>query len=182
MELDAITLVSEENDKVLIAHQTINSDTIAKTELELAALQKIAEEDEMIDKGDGEAQINFEQEPNFYSDFLIGMCSAGFSYIPYLGNLVGDISGFMNQPCAMRKGVRQVSLDYFINIAQYVCYMLSSYFYVFGNNVYIIMMVLLVIFAVFDCFEEGKDLIPQSKKIEIWDIFRCCCRKKKGRK
>ena len=80
-------------------------------------LQKIEMEDAEIDKGNGEAQINFEQEPGFYGDFLVGMCSAGYAYIPYLGNIVGDVSGFMNQPCGMRKGVRQLSVDYFFNIA-----------------------------------------------------------------
>ena len=65
---------------------------------------------------DADAMIDFEQEPTFYTDFLICICSAGYSYIPYIGNLVGDISGFMNQPSAMRRGVRVTTIYYFVNV------------------------------------------------------------------
>ena len=51
---------------------------------------------------------------------------------------------------------------------------MSAYYYVFGNNVYVILVGLVIVFAVFDAFEEGKDFIPNSRKIEIWDLFKCC--------
>ena len=44
----------------------------------------------------------------------------------------------------------------------------------FNNNTYVIMTVLLVLFELMDCFEEGKDLIPLSRRVELWDVFRCC--------
>ena len=73
----------------------------------------------------------------------------------------------------MSGGERDVTIDYFINMIQYVAYMLSAYFFVFSNSIYIIFVVLVIVFAVFDAFEEGKDIIPSARRIQLSDIFKC---------
>jgi len=105
------------------------------------------------------------------------MSAAGYSYIPYYGSLIGDFSGFMNGPALVSGGERSLTVSYFVNIIQYVSYMLSAFLFINNSesNIYLIFVVIVIVLAVFDAFEEGKDIIPNSRRLEITDF---CCKKK----
>lgn len=137
------------------------------------AKKEIEEQENNLNKGEGLAYINFEQESDFYGNYLQGMYAAGFSYIPLIGSLIGDISQFMNSPSLIQGGAITFRLDYFANIVQYFCYMYSAYLYVFGSNKFIIAVAFMCAIALFDCFDEAKDVIPASRR------FKPFCKKEK---
>ena len=74
----------------------------------------------------------------------------------------------MNSPSLIKGETLSWSVDYFVNIVQYVCYILSAYFYfIIHNDTYVVFIVITILLAAIDCFEEGKDMIPESRRMRL---------------
>jgi hypothetical protein len=112
--------------------------------------------------------LNYEVEPQQYEQMQQGLAITAYSVIPYFGAIIALCAQFMNQPPLQMKGVRSKYSVYFLNIVQFsfliaFCWTLNQH----SNATTITLFVFLAILMLFDAFEEGKDMIVGSTKIQI---------------
>jgi len=85
----------------------------------------------------------------------------------------------MNAPPLASGGVREVSIDYFFNLVQFVFWVYSGYLFSTSDSNYKYAIIPVIVFAVFDAFEEAKDIIPTAQRITLSQIKRYCCGRNK---